>query len=49
LTAQDNEGYDLGTLSFALGSALCHSAEALDTAVQQADMRMYKAKRAHYA
>jgi diguanylate cyclase (GGDEF)-like protein len=49
LTAQDNEGDELGTLSFALGSALCHSAEALDTAVQQADMRMYKAKRAHYA
>jgi diguanylate cyclase (GGDEF)-like protein len=49
LTAQDNEGGELGTLSFALGSALCHSAEALDSAIQQADMRMYRAKRAHYA
>jgi len=49
LTKQDNQEGELGTLSFALGSALCQSAEALDTAVQQADMRMYKAKRAHYA
>jgi diguanylate cyclase (GGDEF)-like protein len=49
LAALERQTDELGTLSFAIGSALCLSEDAVDQAVQQADMRMYRAKRAHYA
>jgi diguanylate cyclase (GGDEF)-like protein len=48
LTAASNQATEGPALSFAVGSSLCNSAAELEEAVKQADMRMYRAKRAHY-
>jgi len=48
LTMEDNARQGGPCLSFATGGSLCHSEAELEEAVKQADMQMYRAKRAHY-
>lgn len=49
LVRQDNRDHADRTLSLAVGVATRHAPGPLEAAVRQADLRMYEAKRAHYA
>lgn len=45
----NNQFYPGAALSFSIGLATCEAGERLESAVHQADQRMYEAKKAYYA